>query len=146
MELLPSSPDHPMTSCTTDSQEGAGRLTSTHPACIGHPHLPLFQGSCFAIPSFIMRVPWSFLEATIWTMLVYWLVSFSPSVSHDGCRVVWSAEPGHTFAGPGRSVHPVNTRLHRKPWLPNFISLTLPHLINPDHLLHPQPPHDRSAS
>jgi len=81
--------DHPMTSCTTDSQEGAGRLTSTHPACIGHPHLPLFQGSCFAIPSFIMRVPWSFLEATIWTMLVYWLVGFSPSVSHDGrvaCR------------------------------------------------------------
>ena len=60
-------------------------LPLTCPRMLPPPH----QGSCFAIPSFIMRVPWSFLEATIWTMLVYWLVGFSPSVSHDGrvaCR------------------------------------------------------------
>ncbi|EFN59136.1 hypothetical protein CHLNCDRAFT_137957 [Chlorella variabilis] len=39
-----------------------------------------YPGWCFAIPTFLMRVPWSFLEATLWTNLVYWLVGFSPSV------------------------------------------------------------------
>ncbi len=31
-----------------------------------------YPGWCFAIPTFLLRVPWSFLEATIWTNLVRW--------------------------------------------------------------------------
>jgi hypothetical protein len=32
--------------------------------------LPSCAGWCFAVPTFVLRVPWSFLESTLWTMLV----------------------------------------------------------------------------
>lgn len=31
---------------------------------------PFFAGWCFAIPTFVTRIPYSFLESTIWTMMV----------------------------------------------------------------------------
>ncbi|KAL4447582.1 hypothetical protein ABPG75_004801 [Micractinium tetrahymenae] len=43
-------------------------------------HMRFYPGWCFAIPTFVTRIPYSFLEATIWTMMVYWIVGFSPSV------------------------------------------------------------------
>ncbi|KAL4419611.1 hypothetical protein ABPG77_001665 [Micractinium sp. CCAP 211/92] len=43
-------------------------------------HMRFYPGWCFAIPTFVTRIPYSFLEATIWTMLVYWIVGFSPNV------------------------------------------------------------------
>lgn len=39
-----------------------------------------YPGWCFALPTFVTRVPYSLLEATIWTVLVYWIVGFSPTV------------------------------------------------------------------
>jgi len=39
-----------------------------------------YPGWAVAIPTFGLRVPYCFLEATIWTMLVYWIVGFSPNV------------------------------------------------------------------
>lgn len=68
-ELLPSEHQLRVSCCPTE-----GHACNTGPMCGPHspttcrpqPLLPSLQGSCFAIPSFIMRVPWSFLEATIW--------------------------------------------------------------------------------
>ncbi len=35
---------------------------------------------CFAVPTFILRIPYSVLEATLWGSLVYWLVGFDFSI------------------------------------------------------------------
>eukprot|EP00887_Chlorella_sp_A99_P000995 scaffold5.g995.t1 len=49
-----------------------------------------YPGWAFAIPTFVMRIPWSFVESTIWTNMVYWLVGFSPSVRR-GSPAAWRA-------------------------------------------------------
>lgn len=43
-------------------------------------HMRFYPGWAFALPTFLLRVPYSFVEATMWTHLVYWLVGFDPSV------------------------------------------------------------------
>lgn len=39
-----------------------------------------YPGWCFAIPTFVLRIPFSFLESMLWSVLVYWIVGFSPTV------------------------------------------------------------------
>jgi hypothetical protein len=42
--------------------------------------MKFYPGWSFAVPTFFLRVPFSFIEATLWTNIVYWLVGFNPSV------------------------------------------------------------------
>lgn len=42
--------------------------------------MKFYPGWTFAVSTFLLRVPYSFVESTIWTHIVYWLVGFEPSV------------------------------------------------------------------
>lgn len=42
--------------------------------------MKFYPGWSFAIPTFLLRVPFCLIEATLWTNIVYWLVGFDPSV------------------------------------------------------------------
>lgn len=62
-----------------------GGISEMHVLC---DRLPVFHkqkamrfypGWAFAMPVFFQRVPYCFMEATIWTHIVYWLVGFSSS-------------------------------------------------------------------
>ena len=72
-------------------QEG---LTRAHPRCQrpaalsaepSSPPLPsplpfrLVQGWCFALPSFLFRLPYALLDATLWSLITYWAVGFDDS-------------------------------------------------------------------
>ena len=37
------------------------------------------QGWCFAIPSFVFRLPYALLDATLWSLITYWAVGFDNS-------------------------------------------------------------------
>ncbi|KAL6781025.1 hypothetical protein ACKKBG_A09460 [Auxenochlorella protothecoides x Auxenochlorella symbiontica] len=39
-----------------------------------------YPGWAFALPVIILRIPFSLIEATIWSLIVYWVVGFSRSV------------------------------------------------------------------
>lgn len=38
-----------------------------------------YPGWCFAIPAFILRLPWAVVECTLWACIVYFAVGFSTS-------------------------------------------------------------------
>lgn len=61
-----------------------GGISELHVLCA---RLPVFHkqramgfypGWAFAVPTFALRLPFSLLEATLWSLLVYWMVGFSP--------------------------------------------------------------------
>lgn len=37
------------------------------------------QGWCFAVPAFFFRLPYALLDATLWSLIVYWAVGFDNS-------------------------------------------------------------------
>jgi hypothetical protein len=39
-----------------------------------------YPGWAFALPTFFLRVPYCFLESTLWAVLVYFAVGLDPSV------------------------------------------------------------------
>ncbi|GAB4817617.1 hypothetical protein N2152v2_004663 [Parachlorella kessleri] len=39
-----------------------------------------YPGWCFAVPAFLLRVPFGLVEATLWTYIVYFIVGFSGTV------------------------------------------------------------------
>ena len=39
-----------------------------------------YPGLCFAVPAFLLRVPFGLVEATLWTYIVYFIVGFSGTV------------------------------------------------------------------
>lgn len=43
-------------------------------------NMRFYPGWCFALPNFVLRLPYSLLEATLWWVLVYWIVGFSPDI------------------------------------------------------------------
>ena len=42
-------------------------------------HCYCLQGWCFAIPSFVFRLPYALLDATLWSLITYWAVGFDNS-------------------------------------------------------------------
>ncbi|PSC69376.1 ATP-binding cassette transporter isoform B [Micractinium conductrix] len=38
-----------------------------------------FPGWCFALPSFLFRLPYALLDATLWSLITYWAVGFDDS-------------------------------------------------------------------
>lgn len=41
----------------------------------------LFSAWAFAIPSWILKIPITFIEAGLWTFLTYYVIGFDPNVS-----------------------------------------------------------------
>lgn len=39
-----------------------------------------YPGWCFALPAFVMRLPWAVMETSAWSLIVYFAVGFSSSV------------------------------------------------------------------
>lgn len=47
------------------------------------PSLPSHvQGWCFALPTFVFRVPYALLDASLWSLIIYWAVGFDNSVRY----------------------------------------------------------------
>lgn len=63
-----------------------------------------FPGWAFAVPTFLLRVPFCLLESTLWTMLVYWIVGFDPSVR------CWDLKPWQLLRVSGRCSPYINDR------------------------------------
>lgn len=63
-----------------------GGVSEMHLMCdrlpVAHKQIAMrfYPGFLFAIPAFCLRLPYSLMESTLWTMVVYWIVGFSPSV------------------------------------------------------------------
>jgi hypothetical protein len=68
--------------CVMIMMAGLAELTFTIvrlPIYYKEKELFLYPAWAFTIPMFVMRLPWTFLEAAVWECITYFLIGFTSS-------------------------------------------------------------------
>lgn len=62
--------------CVRCKDSGRAACACASPA---RPRRAAPQGWCFALPTFLFRLPYALLDSTLWSLIVYWAVGFDNS-------------------------------------------------------------------